>query len=106
MKGTIIGFEPVDYKKKDSDERQKGIRLIITCRSNDVIGLTAKEEFIKADSPFYRQDILPYLANDIDSLINASIYIDYNILRRGNFTFTDIADLEITPAAKPNQKGE
>lgn len=105
MRGTIIGFEPVDYKKKDTEERQKGIRLIITCRSNDVIGLTAKEEFIKADSPFYRDQIASYLATDMDALVNASIYIDYNIVKRGNYTFTDIVDMEITPASNIEQKG-
>lgn len=100
MKGTIIGFEPVDYVKKDTGEQRKGIRLIITCRSSDVIGLTAKEEFIKAESSWYKQLIAPFLATDMERLINASVYIDYQIIQRGNYTFADIVDMEITPKAE------
>lgn len=102
MKGTIIGFEPVDYVKKGTDERVKGVHLIIKCRSNDVIGFTAKEEFVKAESPWYKL-LAPYLANDMDGLLEASVYIDYQVTQRGSYTFTDIVDMEITPAPKPEE---
>lgn len=104
MRGTIIGLKPVDYVKKDTQQPVKGVQLIITCRSNDVIGLTAKEEFIKADSSFYKDLIAPYLSSDVEKLINASVFIDYNTEKRGSYTFTDIVDMEITPAPENESK--
>lgn len=105
MRGTIIGFEPVDYVKKDTQQPVKGIQLIITCKSNDVIGLTAKKEFIKAESSFYKELIAPYLASDMEKLVNAAVYIDYNTEKRGSYTFTDIVDMEIIPASEAKKKG-
>ena len=104
MKGNIIGIEPTDYVSKKTGESVKGVRLIITCKSQNVFGLTAKEEFIKADSPIYKQHLENLLNNDIDSLIGADVMIDYEVNKRGNFTFTDIVDFEITlPKVKKHE---
>lgn len=104
MKGNIIGIEPTDYVSKKTGEAVKGVRLIITCKSQNVFGLTAKEEFIKADSPIYKQHLENLLNNDIDSLIGADVMIDYEVNKRGNFTFTDIVDFEITiPKVKKHE---
>lgn len=96
MKGIIIGIEPTDYVSKKTGEVVKGVRLIITCKSQNVFGLTAKEEFIKADSPIYKQHLENLLNTDIDSLIGADVMIDYEVDKRGSFTFTDIVDFEVT----------
>jgi len=96
MKGKIIGIEPTDYVSKKTGEAVKGVRLIITCKSQNVFGVTAKEEFIKADSPIYKQHLEKILNDDIDSLIGADVMIDYEVNKRGNFTFTDIVDFDIT----------
>lgn len=104
MKGNIIGIEPTDYVSKKTGEAVKGVRLIITCKSQNVFGLTAKEEFIKADSLIYKQHLENLLNNDIDSLIGADVMIDYEVNKRGNFTFTDIVDFEITfPKVKKHE---
>lgn len=104
MKGNIIGIEPTDYVSKKTGEVVKGVRLIITCKSQNVFGLTAKEEFIKADSPIYKQHLENLLNNDIDSLIGADVMIDYEVNKRGSFTFTDIVDFEVTlPKVKKHE---
>lgn len=102
MKGTVIGFEPVDYPKKDNpEERVQGIRLVITCKSGDVFGLTAKEEFLRAKTPYYNRFFKNYLENDLDeaerAIIGGSVYIDYNVIERGKATFKEIVDFEFTP---------
>lgn len=102
MKGTVIGFEPVDYPKKDNpDERVKGIRLVMTHKSGDVFGLAAKEEFIRANTPYYNRFFKSYLENDLDeaerAIIGGSIYIDYNVVTRGSKSFPEIVDFEFLP---------
>lgn len=101
MKGTIIGFEPVNYTKRDTGEQVKGITLILTCRSNNVIGLTSKTEYINAKSPFYKE-FLPYLNGDKDmeELLNSEIFIDFQPEKRGNYTINEIVDIELMPAPK------
>lgn len=105
MKGKIIGFESVDYKKKDTGAPVKGVRLIITCRSKKVVGFTAKEEFIGFTNPFYGE-ILPYLADDVNALLGAEVFIDYFTEERGGRTFTDIVDFQITPASSSEPASE
>lgn len=102
MKGTIIGFEPFDYPKKDSEnERVKGIDLTITHKSANVFGLAAKVERIKADTPFYNRFFKKYLENDLDEAERAinggSVFIDYDVVERGQYKFKDIIDFEFTP---------
>ena len=102
MKGTIIGFEPFDYPKKDSEnERVKGIDLTITCKSANVFGLTAKVERIKANTPFYNRFFKNYLENDLDeaerAIVGGSVFIDYDVVERGQYKFKDIVDFEFTP---------
>ena len=102
MKGTIIGFEPFDYPKKDSqNERVKGIDLTITCKSAKVFGLAAKVERIYADTPYYNRFFKKYLENDIDEAERAinggSVFIDYDVVERGQYKFKDIVDFEFTP---------
>lgn len=102
MKGTIIGFEPFDYPKKDSEnERVKGIDLTITCKSAKVFGLAAKVERIYADTPYYNRFFKKYLENDIDEAERAinggSVFIDYDVVERGQYKFKDIVDFEFTP---------
>ena len=101
MKGTIIGFEPVDYTKKGTEERVKGIRLVITYKSGDVFGLTSKEEFIRANTPFYNKFFKNYLENDLDeaetAICGGSVFIDYNVIERGSATFKEIVEFEFTP---------
>lgn len=105
MKGRIIGIEPVDYASKKTGEQVKGVRLIIACKSQNVFGETAKEEFIKAESPIYKEYLEKPLGNDLDSLIGAEVMIDYEINKRGNFTFTDIVDFSLTiPKADKGKK--
>lgn len=105
MRGTIIGFSPIDYVKKDTQQPVKGIQLVITCKSSDVIGLTSKKEFISANSSFYKELISPYLAADMEKLLNAEVFIDYNTEQRGKYTITNIVDMEITPADVKSKKG-
>lgn len=98
MKGKIVGFNTLDYVSKKTNQEVKGVTLYLTVKSSDVIGDKVKEEFIKADSSVYKV-LAPYLSGDLDSLLNADVTIDYNVEKRGNFTFTDICELEITPAS-------
>lgn len=102
MKGTIIGFEPVDYPKKDNPtERVKGIDLTITHKSADVFGLAAKVERIYADTPYYNRFFKKYLENDLDEAERAinggSVFIDYDVVERGQYKFKNIVDFEFTP---------
>ena len=102
MKGTIIGFEPVDYPKKGSEtERVKGIDLTITHKSGSVFGLAAKVERIYADTPYYNRFFKKYLENDLDETERAinggSVFIDYDVVERGQYKFKDIVDFEFTP---------
>lgn len=102
MKGTIIGFEPFDYPKKGSEnEIVKGIDLTITCKSAKVFGLAAKVERIYADTPYYNRFFKKYLENDIDEAERAinggSVFIDYDVVERGQYKFKDIVDFEFTP---------
>lgn len=99
MRGIIEGFRPVDYVKKETKERVKGVTLALTYKSSEFFGRAVKEEFIGEKCPFYK-DIEKYLSSDIDSLVGAKIFIDYNNINRGNFTYSEIADMEITPAEK------
>lgn len=98
MRGTIKGFRTVDYQKKGSDERVKGVTLALTYKSSEYYGEAVKEEFISSTSPFYEQ-IAKYLSNDVDRLVGAGIFIDLVNVNRGSYTFSEITDLEITPAA-------
>ncbi|MDY2848126.1 MAG: hypothetical protein SOU50_07900, partial [Oscillospiraceae bacterium] len=97
MKGKIVGFNTMDYVSKKTNQEVKGVTLYLIVKSSDVIGDKVKEEFIKSDSSVYKA-LNPYLCGDIDSLIGADVTIDYNVEKRGNFTFTDICELVITPA--------
>ncbi|MCM1578141.1 MAG: hypothetical protein NC078_05000 [Ruminococcus sp.] len=99
MRGIIRGFKLVDYPKKDNKlERVQGIELHMTYTSGEVYGESTKTEFVSKVSPFYKKFFEPYLSDDLDGLIGAKIFIDYNTEKRGNFTFTEIADMEVTPA--------
>lgn len=102
MKGTIIGFEPFDYPKKGSEnERVKGIDLTITHKSAKVFGLASKVERINADTPYYNRFFRKYLENDIDeaelAINGGSVFIDYDVVERGQYKFKDIVDFEFTP---------
>lgn len=102
MKGTIIGFEPFDYPKKDNPtERVKGIDLTITHKSGSVFGLAAKVERIYADTPYYHRFFKKYLENDLDEATRAinggSVFIDYDVVERGQYKFKDIVDFEFSP---------
>ena len=98
MKGIIRGIEIVDYTKKDTGERVQGVNLFLNCKNSNVIGFENKNEFISATkNSFYSTVIAPYLGADINKLLDAQIYIDYSVTKRGNYTFTEICDLEITP---------
>lgn len=102
MKGTIIGFEPFDYPKKDKpDERVKGIDLTITHRSANVFGLASSVERVKAGTPYYNRFFKSYLENDLDeaerAIVGGSVFIDFNVVERGQYTFKEIADFEFTP---------
>lgn len=104
MRGTITGFQPVDYVKKDTKQQVKGVTLALTYKSGDFIGEAVKEEYISDTSPFYKE-LAPFLSDDIDSLIGAKIFIDYNTVKRGNYTFSEIVGLEIEPVKHTEQKG-
>lgn len=104
MKGRIIGIEPVDYASKKTGEQVKGVRLIIACKSQNVFGETAKEEFIKVEFPIYKEYLEKPLGNDLDSLIGAEVMIDYDINKRGNFTFTDIVDFSLSIPTTKSKK--
>ena len=104
MRGTIRGFQSVDYVKKETKQPVKGVTLAITYTSGEFIGEAVKEEYISETSPFYKE-LAKYLANDIDSLIGAKIFIDYNTVKRGNYTFSEIVGLEIDPIKQTEKKG-
>lgn len=99
MRGIITGFQPVDYVKKDTKQPVKGVTLALTYKSSEFFGEAVKEEYISETSPFYKE-LSPYLSNDIDSLIGAKIFIDYNTVKRGNYTISEIVGLEIDPIQK------
>ena len=96
MKGIIRGLEPVDYKKKETEEIVKGVTLHLTCPDNNVLGEKAKEQFIRSGTPMYKV-ISPYLegGEDLDEIIGAKVFIDYDVSRKGNYTISDVVDLEI-----------
>lgn len=98
MRATIKGFQTVDYQKKGSDERVKGVTLALTYKSSEYYGEAVKEEFISIRSPFYEK-VEKYLSSDVDKLIGAGIFIDLVNVKRGSYTYSEITDLEITPAA-------
>lgn len=100
MRGIIRGFQPIDYVKKETNERVKGVTLYLNCPNGDVIGMINKDEFIKDGTAVYAV-IAPYLSGDVDSLIGAECLIDYDVTRRGSYTRTSICSLEII--AKPKE---
>ena len=102
MKGTIIGFEPFNYPKKDNpDVRVSGIDLTISHKSAKVFGLTAKVERISSDTPYYNRFFKKYLENDLDlaerAIVGGSVFIDYDVVERGQYKFKDIVDFEFSP---------
>lgn len=96
MRGVIRGVKPIDYPKKGSDERVQGIELHLTYKSGEVFGDATRTEYISKTSPFYK-DFVPYLANDMDSLIGAKIFIDIVTEKRGSYTFSEITEVEFEP---------
>jgi hypothetical protein len=105
MRGIIRGFQLIDYVKKETNERVKGLTLYLNCPNSDVIGYMNKDEFIKAGTAVYSV-LEPYLSGDIDSLIGAECLIDYDVTRRGSYTRTSINSLEILKTAdKAEKKG-
>lgn len=96
MRGTIVGFQSVDYTSKKTNQPVKGVTLYLTVPSSDVIGRKVKEEFIKEDSSVFKV-LRPYLDSDVDGLIDADVFIDYSVDKRANMTFTDICDLQVFP---------
>lgn len=103
MRGTIRGFQLVDYVKKETKQPVKGVTLGLTYKSGEFYGEAVKEEYISETSPFYKE-LSGYLADDMDSLVGAEIFIDYNTVKRGNFTFSEIVGLEITPVKQEAKK--
>ena len=102
MRGTIIGFEPFCYPKKDNkDEYVRGVDLTISYKSAKVFGLTAKVERISSDTPYYNRFFKSYLADDLDkaeqAIVGGSVFIDYDVVERGQYKFKDIVDFEFTP---------
>lgn len=96
MKGKIVGFETVDYISKKTGERVEGVRFFLTIKSNEVIGMKVGEEFVSKGSSIYKV-VDPYLNGNVDDIINADVFIDYNVEQRGANTFKEICDLEIMP---------
>lgn len=96
MKGTVVGFQTLDYVSKKTNQHVKGVTLYLTVPSSDVIGRKVKEEFIKEDSSVFNV-LRPYLDSDIDSLVDADVFIDYAVDKRANMTFADICDLQVFP---------
>lgn len=96
MKGKIVGFETVDYVSKKTGNPVNAVRLFLNIKSNQVIGMKVGEEFISKDSSVYKI-IEPYLNGDVDALIGADVFIDYNVEQRGNTSFKEICDLDIMP---------
>lgn len=73
--------------------------LAITYKSSEFFGKAVKEEYISEKKSFY-SELSRYLSNDMDALIGAKIFIDYNTFKRGSITYSEIVELENTPAEK------
>lgn len=109
MKGIIIGFEPVDYVSKKTNQPVKGATIYMNCKSSDAFGYVGKKEYFPESSPIYNRVIRPNLEKFCDessNIFGAEIIIDYDVTQRGNQTFTNVVDMSITfPESKADKKG-
>lgn len=107
MKGIIKGFEPVDYVSKKSEKVVKGATIYFDCKTGDSFGYVGKSEYIAESSPLYKRVIEPLLEKFYDEssdIYGGQIIIDYEIIRRGNATFSNIVDLSIIPRKEDSAK--
>ncbi len=107
MKGIIVGFEPVDYVSKKTNQPVKGATIYMNCKSSEAFGYVAKNEFISESSPIYSRVIRPLIEKFYDEgsdVYGSEIFIDYDVTQRGNQTFKSIVDMSIT-LPKADKKG-
>lgn len=100
MKGIIKGFEPVDYISKKTGQPVKGATIYFDCKNRNTFGYVGKSEYIAESSPIYKRVIEPLLDKFYDEssdIYGGTIELDYDVTQRGNATFTDLAELTITP---------
>ena len=100
MKGTVVGWSSVDYFSEKKQKQIKGVNMVINYNHIDYHGKASKEEFISADTDIFIKHLSPILNGNADSLTGSEVYIDYQVEKKGNFTFSSIIDFSITPAKK------
>ena len=108
MKGIIVGYEPIDYVSKKTNQAVKGATIYMNCKSSDAFGYVGKDEFISESSPIFSRSIRPLLDKFYDEsseIYGAAIEIDYDVTNRGGRTFTTITDITITLPEKSEKKG-
>ena len=108
MKGIIVGYEPIDYVSKKTNQPVKGATIYMNCKSSDAFGYVGKSEFISESSPIFNRAIRPLLEkfyNEGSEVYGAAIEIDYDVTNRGGRTFTEITDITITLPEKSEKKG-
>lgn len=108
MKGIIVGYEPIDYVSKKTNQPVKGATIYMNCKSSDAFGYVGKSEFISESSPIFSRSIRPLLEkfyNEGSEVYGAAIEIDYDVTNRGGRTFTAITDITITLPEKSEKKG-
>lgn len=94
MRGIVKGIQLVDYWSEKKQEQVKGVNINFDYKHKDWFGFNSKEEFIKADSPIFSEQLKPYMS-DLDKLLGAEILIDYMTEKRGNYTFSEIVEFSI-----------
>lgn len=107
MKGIFKGFEPVDYVSKKTGEPVKGCTLYFDCKSQEAFGYVGKSEFVSESSPLYKRSIEPLLEKFYDEssdIYGSKIFIDYEVTKRGNATFSSITELSFEIDEKSAKK--
>lgn len=61
MKGIIVGYEPIDYVSKKTNQPVKGATIYMNCMSSNAFGYVGKSEFISESSPIFNRAIRPLL---------------------------------------------
>ena len=108
MKGIIVGYEPIDYVSKKTNQPVKGATIYMNCKSSDAFGYVGKSEFISESSLFstVRSDLCLKSSITRAARFTAQrIEIDYDVTNRGGRTFTAITDITITLPEKSEKKG-
>ena len=93
MKFTIRGIQHINRTKQDGTQ-VIGLNLYLSRPMKDVIGEAVQSEYVSGNSEAYAV-IRPYLANNVDRLINAACNVDFDVRQYGDKATKIVAGFEL-----------